>query len=136
MTKLEVQQRVLKDGKPLPLDDFEWDEETNTFSSAEGGLVLDFTDISGCTFKTGSYCTFKTDWSCTFKTGSYCTFDTGSDCTFNTGSDCTFDTGWSCTFNTGDSCVIVRRDIYEVIEIPEGREIKLRNEEQLGWDFV
>jgi len=27
MTKKEVQQRVLKDGKPLSLSDFEWDEK-------------------------------------------------------------------------------------------------------------
>ena len=74
MNKNEVQKRVLKDGKPLALDAFTWDERTCTFSSEEHGLVIDFSGISGCTFKTGSDCTFKT----------------GSDCTFNTGWDCTF----------------------------------------------
>ena len=31
-----------------------------------------------------------------------------------------------CTFNTGSDCVVVRRDIYEVIELKEGVKIKLK----------
>jgi len=156
MTKLEVQQRVLQAGKPLDLEKFSWNENTNTFSSNEDNLVIDFQNISYCTFKTGSDCTFTTGsdctfttrYSCTFKTGSYCTFTTGhfctfktghfctfktysyctfktvdnctfttySNCTFTTGSDCTFTTWNNCTFNTGSYCVIVRRDIFEIIE--------------------
>ena len=117
MTKKEVQQRVLQNGKPLPLDKFEWDEKTKTFSSNEDGLVLDFAGISNCTFVTG--------WNCTFKTGGNCTFDTGDGCTFDTGGNCTFDTGSDCTFKTGSECVVVRRDVYEIIEIPEGKKIRL-----------
>ena len=64
MTKKEVQQRVLQNGKPLPLDKFEWDEKTKTFSSDENHLVLDFGDINNCTFNTGSDCTFKTGEHC------------------------------------------------------------------------
>ena len=64
MTKKEVSQRVLQNGKPLPLDKFEWDEKTNTFSSDENYLVLDFGDINNCTFNTGSDCTFKTGEHC------------------------------------------------------------------------
>ena len=90
MNKKEVQQRVLKDGKPLALNKFCWDEETNTFSSNVDGLVLDFRYIFYCTFKTGSDCTFDTGYNCTFDTGSDCTFKTGYNCTFKTGSDCTF----------------------------------------------
>jgi hypothetical protein len=101
MNKLEVQARILQNGKPLDLDKFSWDETTNIFSSAENYLVLDFNEISNCTFKTGSNCTFNTSWNCTFKTGSNCTFNTGSDCTFKTGGSCTFNTDWNCTFNTG-----------------------------------
>ena len=104
MKKLEVQKRVLQNGKEIDLDLFSWDEKTNTFSSAEDDLVIDFLGIHNCTFKTGSDCTFKTGSSCTFKTRSYCTFDTGSSCTFDTGSSCTFDTGSRCTFNTGNNC--------------------------------
>jgi len=31
MNKLEIQQRVLQNGKPLDLDKFEWDEKTTIF---------------------------------------------------------------------------------------------------------
>ena len=141
MNKKEVQQRVLQNGKPLDLNKFEWDEKTNTFSSNEKYLVLDFKGIDNCTFKTGSsctfdtgsYCTFDTGYSCTFRTDSYCTFNTDysctfrtdSYCTFKTGSNCIFNTGSNCIFNTGKECVVVRRDIYEIIELQEGKEIKL-----------
>ena len=132
MNKREVQQRVLKNGKPLPLDQFTWDEKTFTFSSGIDGLVLDFTNLSGgtfktgsgCTFTTGSSCTFTTSYNCTFTTGYNCTFTTGynctfktdSDCTFTTGPYCTFKTGYNCTFTTGEDSVIVRRDMFEIIQ--------------------
>ena len=138
MTKEEVQKRVLKGGEPLSLNLFDWDAETNTFSSREDNLVIDFSGVynctfktySDCTFKTGSFCTFKTGSGCSFKTGSDCTFKTGSDCTFKTGytctfktgADCTFKTGSNCTFKTGLNCVVVRRDVFEVILLKENIE--------------
>ena len=67
----------------------------------------------------------------TFKTGGDCTFDTG--CTFDIGSDCTFDTGWYCTLKTGKECVVVRRDVYEIIEIPEGKKIRLNEYGMKGY---
>ena len=135
MNKQQVQQRVLQNGKPLDLNKFEWDEKTNTFSSNEDNLVLDFSGMNYCTFNTGYNCTFNTGSDCIFDTGSDCTFNTGfdctfntcSDCTFNTGSYCTFNTGSNCTFNTGSECVVVRRDVYEVIELEEGKKIKLND---------
>jgi hypothetical protein len=120
MTKKEVQQRVLQNGKPLSLDKFEWDEKTNTFSSNEDYLVLDFAGVDNCTFKTSFYCTF----------------DTGSYCTFKTGSDCTFDTGFGCTFEAEENCVVVRRDIYEVIELKSGQKIKLNECGIKGYQVV
>ena len=104
MNKKEVQKRVLQNGKPLALSKFNWDEKTNTFSSIEDKLVIDFNDINNCTFDTGYSCTFDTGADCTFKTGSGCTFDTGSGCTFDTGADCTFNTGYNCTFDTEYNC--------------------------------
>ena len=136
MNKKQVQQRVLQNGNPLPLDKFEWDEKTNTFSSNEDNLVLDFQGINNCTFKTGSHCTFNTESNCTFDTRSYCTFDTGSDCTFKTEFNCTFKTGSDCTFDTEEECVIVRRDIYEVIEIPANTKIKLNEYRVKGYQII
>ena len=71
MDKLEVQKRVLKNGEPLSLDDFIWDEKTNTFSSVENSLVLDFNWIHDCTFNTDYDCTFHTGFGCTFKINDY-----------------------------------------------------------------
>ena len=104
MDKKEVQQRVLKDGQPLPLKLFTWDEKTKVFTSTEENLVIGFKGIN--------------------------------DCTFNTGSSCTFKTGSNCTFKTGDDCVVVRRDVYEVIELKKGQKIKLNHFGVKGFTFV
>ena len=144
MNKKQIQQRVLKSGKPLDLDKFEWNEEARVFSTLSSGLVLDFSDISRVTFKTGSHCTFNTGHDCTFDTSSYCTFDTGSNCTFDTGSDCTFKTsyscifktGYNCTFNTEEECVVIRGDIYEIIELEKDKKIKLNGYEASGYEVI
>jgi hypothetical protein len=104
-----------------------------TFDTSSG---CTFDTGSNCTFKTSSGCTFKTGWDCTFKTGSGCTFKTSSGCTFDTSSGCTFDTGSNCTFKTGSGCVVVRRDIYEVIELVEGQTIKLNNYAISGYTVI
>jgi hypothetical protein len=119
---------VTKNGVELSSELYNWDEKTKTFSTNENDLVLDFSGINGLTFKTGSYCTFKTGPGCTFKTYSYCTFDAGSDCTFKTGSDCTFD--------TGSNCVVIRRDIFEVIKLNKGKQIKLNGSKISGFEEI
>ena len=120
MNKNDVQKRVLKDGKPLSLRLFSWDKKTDTFSSLESNLVVDFKGINGVTFNTGSGCTFNTGYGCTFDTGSYCTFDTRS----------------GCTFETGYQCVVVRRDIFEVIKLKEGQKIKLNGYGVKGYKVI
>ena len=84
MTKKEVQQRILQiksvDGKLLPLDRFDWDPETKTFSSKEPWLGFHFPDVTGITFNTVG--------DCIFNTGSWCNFDTGANCVFKTGAGC------------------------------------------------
>ena len=106
MTKEEVQQRVLKDGKPLALAKFEWNSKTSEFSSKQPWLVLDFSGISGITFTTGYDCIFWADYGCTFNTGSSCTIKTLDKCTFDTSSYCTFKTGSHCTFKTDHYCTL------------------------------
>ena len=100
------------------------------------GSGCTFDTGSGCTFKTGSRCTFKTGSKCTFKTGSRCTFDTDYNCTFKTGSGCTFGIGHNCTFNTGSGCVIVRRDVFEIIQVPENTTIKLNDYQVKGYEII
>jgi hypothetical protein len=151
---------VTKDGEVLDPRLYTWDEKTKTFSSEEDGLVLDFTDVDGVTFKTGSDCTFITDSycafntvsSCTFLTGSYCvfytgssctfvtsyscTFKTGHSCTFKTGSDCAFNTGYSCIFEVGKNCSLIRYDVSGVTEIPTDKKIKLNDYKIAGYTII
>ena len=110
MTKQEVQQRVLQNGKPLSLDKFEWDEKTKTFSSNENDLVLDFKGVDNLTINCRNYCTINCESFCTINCGYYCTINCRYYCTINP---------------KGDECVVVRRDVYEIIEIPEGKKIRL-----------
>ena len=159
-TKEQIQARVLQRGKPIGLDKFNWCDKTNTFTTDESNLVLDFNNIDGITFKTGVFCTFKTGhgctfktghgctfktwygctfdtWhGCTFKTGALCTFKTGALCTFDTGYGCTFDTWHACTFKTGKECVVIRRDVYEVIELKECQTIKLNHFTTKGFTIL
>lgn len=95
---------VTKDGKPLDKSLYTWDEKTRTLSTTENNLVLDFSGLDNCAFKTGSICTFNTGHNCTFDTGWDCTFKTDYSCIFYTGSGCTFDTDWGCTFRTDSYC--------------------------------
>jgi len=110
MTKQEVQQRVLQNGKPLSLDKFEWDEKTKTSSSNENDLVLDFKGVDNLTINCRNYCTINCESFCTINCGYYCTINCRYYCTINP---------------KGDECVVVRRDVYEIIEIPEGKKIRL-----------
>ena len=111
--------KVTQNGKTLSKDKYTWDKNTKTFSTIENNLVLDFSGIDNCIFKTGADCAFKTGSECTFDTGSSCAFKTGASCAFKTGYDCIFKTDSDCKFKTGSDCVVVRRDIYEIIELKE-----------------
>ena len=95
---------VTQNGIVLDPSKYNWDEENKVFSTEEDNLVLDFSNINGIVFYTGSSCRFYTGSYYRFDTGSYCRFDTGSNCRFDTGCDCKFDTGSSCRFYTGDNC--------------------------------
>lgn len=55
---------VTRYGKPLDDNLYNWDDETRTFSTSENNLILDFSNYSNCTFKTGSNCTFDTGFDC------------------------------------------------------------------------
>lgn len=97
------------------------------------GSNCTFNTGSNCTFDTGSNCTFDTDGRCTFDTSSDCTFDVSFNCTFKTDHSCIFKAGGGCTFKTGHNCVIIRRDVSEVIKIPEDVEIRLNSYKTSGY---
>ena len=145
MNKEQFQQRVFKNGKPLDLELFSWNEEKNVFITKESNLEIDFTYavyncifITGdnCTFKTGSVHRFITGDNCTFITNHGCIFDTGSGCDFSTGDGCTFDTGSNCTFKTGVRCVIVSRSSFKVIEPKPGEIIKTGVLGTIGYETI
>ena len=137
---------ITQNRKPLDPDLYRWDEETKTLITEQSNLVLDFTGYgevtfktgSGCKFNTGSHCTFKTGSFCTINTGSNCTFETSQDCTFDTSHNCTFDTYHNCTFETGKNCVIIRKDIFEVINMNEieTKKIKLNGHGEAGYEIM
>ena len=110
--------------------------DTGSDCTFDTGSDCTFDTNYGCTFNTGPDCMFNNTAYCTFDTGSYCKFYTGSNCTFNTESDCTFDTGSDCTFNTGTKCVIVRRDVFEVIQPQPNTIIKLNGANTPGFKDV
>lgn len=112
MNKLQVQARVLQNGKPLDLNKFTWDEATKTFVSREDYLFINFNDIDCCTLIIGSYCIFYT------------------------GSSCSLYTGQSCTLTTRSECVVVRRDTHEVIELVSGETITLNGNGVKGYKVI
>ncbi len=54
--KYKVQERVLQDRKHLALDKFTWDQKTQTFSSSEDNLVIDFEGIHRSKIIVGNNC--------------------------------------------------------------------------------
>lgn len=125
MTKNEVQSRVYQGGRMIELEKFSWDEEAAFFSSSENNLLVDFGGENNITMKTGE--------NCVFKTGYNCSFDTGCQCNFKTGANCVFKTGYGCGFITGGECVVIRKDVFEVVELEEGREIRLGEYKKSGF---
>ena len=115
MTKKQVSERIIQDGKPLSQDKFFWDETSRVFATNEDNLIIDFSGESFCVLRFGSYChvttgsdcdfrmdshnTVKTSWNCNFNGKDDNTFDTGSHCTFDLGCGNSFKTKWNCQFN-------------------------------------
>jgi hypothetical protein len=120
--------------------------DVNNVSFKTSGYC-NFNTGSDCNFETGSDCNFNTGSRCNFYTGSYCNFNTYDNCNFITLDNCSFNTGSYCKFNIGDKCIlrtsnsccvkcyvkigcdclVVRRDIYEVIELKANNKIKLND---------
>ena len=111
---------ITQNGKTLDKSKYTWNESTKTFSTDDNNLVLNFSNYSGCTFKTGYNCTFNT----------------GYNCTFNTGYNCTFKTGDGCTFKTGKNCVAIRYDVKGIIEIPKDVTIKFNGYGISGYTVI
>ncbi len=102
---------ITKNGKPLSKNLYSINTKAKTFTTEEGGLVLDFNILNGWTFTTGYSCTFEACEDCTFITGADCIFHTVGGCTFTTGKRCVFKTSRNCTFYNGKYCTFLIQDI-------------------------
>ena len=143
---------ITQNGKPLHPSKYLIDKKEKTFYTKESNVILDFSNLNGwtfetddscvfitgsnCKFITGVNCMFSTKHNCKYQTGDFCTFDTNSDCVFNTGDECTFDVSSDCVFNVGAESVIIRRDIFEVIQPEPNKRIKLNGTDVKGFTFV
>ena len=140
---------VTKNGENLSKDRYTLDKRTKIFSSTENNLVICAIGFPGytfnigsncilntsynCIFNAGNYCIFNTEHNCNFKTGWGCVFDTGEDCIFKTENNCIFKTGSGSIFYTNKNCVVIRRDVFEVIQIPENTKIQLNSPYSCGY---
>ena len=124
MDKKSIQKRVLKDGKPLSLSKFNWCSKTGKFSSDVDGLVIDFKSISNLTINVcnnntidvGSNNTINAVNSNTINATYSNTINAGSNNTINVGNNNTINATYNNTIKVGKDCVIVRRDVFEVIQ--------------------
>ena len=101
-----MQITVSKNGKIVDSSEYDWNENTKTFSTNSSGLVLDFGELTGVTIKCGNDCTINSGDFCTINSGYDCTIKCGFGCTINSGDSCTINSGSDCTLNSGDSCTI------------------------------
>jgi hypothetical protein len=105
-TKKEIQQRVLKNGKPLSLNKFCWDGKNKTFSSNEDGLVVDFANMNSATIKCGYSVTINCGDFATINCRDYATINCRDYATINCGDSATIDCGNSATIKCGYSATI------------------------------
>jgi hypothetical protein len=138
MNKRDVQKRVLKNGRPLPLYYFEWDEETKTFSSRIGGLVIDFTKVNSCSFDISSRCFVKTGNMCKIDSADDCVLDTEHECILDVGNYCTLDVGTSCTLCVGEACVVISRDNsrFQILDLEPWKKFKTAPQGMKGFSPV
>jgi len=130
MTKEEVQKLIrLRGGVPLGTELFEWDEATNTFSTAANNICVDFADLHNAVIRTGpcnlivagDKCDILTRCGCRIVAGSssniattygsiisskdYSTITTDKDCEITAGRSCVVSTGRCCRIKAGPNSV-------------------------------
>ena len=139
MNKEEVQKRVLRNGEPLSLELFTWDESTRTFASGEDDLVIDFADVDDCIFYVDNFChisawrshkIYAKNWCsimvgecCEVHTESYCILYGQHGCLFRTGSFCTFNVIPDCRIKTSGKSVALVRNPFQIIQINDDKEV-------------
>ena len=76
-----------------------------------------------------------TDYTWDEETGTFSTTASGLVLDFSGVGGITFNTESYCTFKTGYRSVVIRRDVFEVIHIPEGKTIRLNGINTPGYQL-
>lgn len=106
MKKEEVQMLVLKDGRPLGLSQFNWDEQTQIFSSEESDLVINF--------KFMKHGHIIAEDRCTIFSGSNVNVDCGFDCAVDVGDGCIVSYLMGGKTRAGNGCIIVSGGSFDI----------------------
>jgi len=106
MNKKQVQQRILRKGKTISLNDFTWEDETLTLSSYLNNLVIDFTGINDATIKCGNSATIECGHDATIKCFNYSNIKCGDDATINCRHDATIKCGDDANIKCGIGATI------------------------------
>jgi len=103
----------------------------NIKTSHECNIHTSHSNIIGtanrCNIFVGDDCTIRTGENCHIDAGDDCNIDTGYECYITVGDDVVVKASWGSTIKGGKNCLVIRRDVYEVIELVEGQTIKLNS---------
>ena len=110
MDKREVQKRVLRNGRPISIDSFEWVEETSTFSSSLNNLVIDFSNINSVTIKAGHGATITAGYGATITAWHGATIKAGDNATITAWDNASITAGANAKIATWDKATITAGD--------------------------
>ena len=114
ITKEDIQKRILKDGKPLELDQFEFNSEMKSFSTKIDGVTVDLSDKNYWFIKVGS--------NCSVKAGEMCIINAERNNEIETGRENIFYIYSNNKVKAGPESYIIRKDFNNSIEIPKLEE--------------
>lgn len=89
MNKREIQKMVLQNCKPLDLKKFSWNKKTNTFSTDENNLNINFDHLDNCNINCGYCCNIKCNNNCTINCKNECNINCNKCCNITYNSNCT-----------------------------------------------
>ncbi len=110
MLKQEISTRVLKNGSPLDLSKFEWDEEKNQFITSEPFLTIDFSDLHDMNVTIGDASTLVIWNNSDIKMGRMCTLICGLNSQVISESDCNIDAGIGSKIKSMYGTIIISRE--------------------------
>lgn len=148
MNKEQIQKRITyKNGGVIALDAFNWDQNTQSLSTFESGILIDLLEFDNlsvktgndttvyvgdiCTVEIGDFSTVDAGYGCTIVAWNGCNITCGSDCIINAINDCdiscedynTISVVTNATITSGKECVLVKRHGYDVQQLGNKRTL-------------